>query len=172
LWHIICPVINGIVEVPMNRTKVLQEVRIMRFEEVYSGWTERRLNQQEVARMLGVCDRTFRRYINRYQEYGLDGLIDKRLEQISHRRAPLDEVIAMKKAYRARHKGWSVKHYYSWYKRDGGNRSYSWVKQTLQRKSLVKKAPARGKHRQRRDPSPLPGMLIHQDGSTHEWVPW
>jgi len=64
--------------------------------------------------MLGVCDRTFRRYINRYQEDGLDGLRDKRLEQASHRQAPLDEMIAMTEAYRARHKGWYVKHYYSW----------------------------------------------------------
>ena len=121
--------------------------------------------------MLGVCDRTFRRYINRFQEDGLDGLIDKRLEQVSHRRAPVDEVMAMAEDYRTRHMGWNVKHYYSWYKRDGGKRSYSWVKESLQRVGLVKKAPARGKHRKRRDPSALPGMIIHQDGSTHEWVP-
>jgi len=155
----------------MKRTKVLQEVRIMRFEEAYSYWTEGRLNQHEAARMLGVCDRTFRRYINRYQEDGLDGLIDKRLDQISHKRAPVDEVLAMTECYRTRHMGWYVKHYYSWYKRDGGKRSYSWVKKNLQQAKLVKKAPGRGKHRKRRLPSPLPGMIVHQDGSTHEWVP-
>ena len=155
----------------MKRTKVLQEVRIMRFEEAYSCWTERHISQEEAARMLGVCDRTFRRYINRFQEDGLDGLIDKRLEQVSHRRAPVDEVMAMAEDYRTRHMGWNVKHYYSWYKRDGGKRSYSWVKESLQRVGLVKKAPAHGKHRKRRDPSALPGMIIHQDGSTHEWVP-
>ena len=36
---------------------------------------------------------------------------------------------------------------------------------------MVKKAAKRGAHRKRRDPAPWPGMLLHQDGSTHEWVP-
>lgn len=56
----------------------------MRFEEAYYGWTERRLTQREAARLLGVHERSFRRYINRYLERGLDGLLDRRLTQISH----------------------------------------------------------------------------------------
>ena len=83
----------------------------MRFEEAYSGWTERRLTQEDAAQLLGVCARTFRRYIDRYEEDGLDGLLDKRLTQFSHRRAPVDEVLHR---YRRRHDGWNVKHYYSW----------------------------------------------------------
>ena len=155
----------------MKPTEFRQEVRKMRFEKAYFGWTEKHLTQGEAAKLLGVCDRTFRRYINRYEENGLDGLIDLRLSQVSHRRAPVDEVVSMTECYRKRHLGWSAKHFYSWYQRDGGQRSYTWVKQRLQGAGLVKKAPGRGKHRKRRDRSPLPGMLIHQDGSTHEWVP-
>ena len=34
-----------------------------------------------------------------------------------------------------------------------------------------RRAKGRGKHRKRRARSPLPGMMIHQDGSTHLWVP-
>ena len=67
----------------------------MRFEEAYGGWTECRLSQEEAALLLGVCARTFRRYIDRYEEEGLDGLIDKRLSQVSHRRAPVDEVMRL-----------------------------------------------------------------------------
>ncbi|MDI6725395.1 MAG: helix-turn-helix domain-containing protein, partial [Smithellaceae bacterium] len=67
----------------------------MRFEEVYIGWSERRLSQEEAARVLGVCDRTFRRYIDRYEEMGVAGLSDKRLTQASFRRAPLDEVMGL-----------------------------------------------------------------------------
>ena len=63
----------------------------MRFEEAYGGWQQGRLTQEEAARLLGVCERTFRRYIDRYEDEGLDGLIDKRLNLISHRRAPVDE---------------------------------------------------------------------------------
>ena len=65
----------------MRRTEILQEVRKMRFEEIYGTWTERHLTQEEAARMLGVCYRTFRRHINRYEEEGLEGLKDKRLTQ-------------------------------------------------------------------------------------------
>ena len=143
----------------------------MRFEEAFSGWTERRLTQEDAARLLGVCARTFRRYIDRYEEEGLDGLLDKRLTQVSHRRAPVDEVLRLVDRYQRRHDGWNVKHYYAWYRRDGGQRSYSWVKNALQAAGVVKKAAKRGVHRKRRDPAPWPGMLLHQDGSDYEWVP-
>jgi transposase len=166
----ICPVLYVSQEVDMKPSELRQEIRKMRFEEAYYGWTEKRLSQGEAARLLSVCDRTFRRYINRYEENGLDGLTDLRLSQISHRRAPLDEVLSVTERYRKQHYGWNVKHFYSWYRRDGGARSYTWVKQRLQEASLVKKAPGRGKHRKQRDRSPLSGMMIHQDASTHEWV--
>jgi len=143
----------------------------MRFEEAYGGWQAGRLTQEEAARLLGVCERTFRRYIDRYEEDGLQGLIDKRLAQVSHRRAPVDEVLRLVEHYRRRHDGWSAKHFYAWYRRDGGTRSYTWVKSRLQEAQAVPKAERRGAHRKRREPSPWPGMLLHQDGSTHEWVP-
>ncbi len=142
----------------------------MRFEEIYLGWSESRLNQEEAALILGVSDRTFRRQIDRYEEDGMDGLLDKRLSQASARRAPVDEVMAVTDIYRKRHLGWNVKHFHSWYLRAGGSRSYTWVKNTLQSKSLVLKSAKRGVHRKRRERSALPGMMLHQDGSSHEWV--
>lgn len=155
----------------MRRTELLQEIRKMRFEEAYGGWQEGRLTQVEAARLLGVSERTFRRYLVRYDEEGLDGLVDQRLEQVSHRRAPVDEVMALTERYRRRHLGWSAKHFFAWYQREGGKRSYTWVKSRLQEADLVARAPRRGAHRKRRDRSPWPGLMIHQDGSTHEWVP-
>lgn len=142
----------------------------MRFEEVYTIWTESRLTQEEAARMLGTCARTFRRYIGRYEERGAEGLQDKRLEQASRRRAPVDEVQRLTSRYATQYRGWNVKHFHSWYAREGGKRSYTWVKNTLQSAGLVAKAPIRGAHRKRREPCPLPGMMLHQDGSRHEWV--
>ena len=155
----------------MRRTELLQEVRQMRFEEAYDGWMEKRLSQEEAARILGVCDRTFRRYVERYDDGGLEALVDKRLSQASHRKAPVDEVMALTERYRARHDGWSARHFHSWYTRSGGRRGYTWVKTRLQEAELVQKAPRRGVHRKRRERSPWPGMMLHQDGSTHEWVP-
>lgn len=155
----------------MKRTKVLQEIRKMRFEDVYGAWSERRLTQEDAAALLGVCERTFRRYVDRYDERGIDGLIDRRLEQVSHRRAPVDEVMALVDRYRKDHTGWNVRHFHSWYRRDGGGRGYTWVKTTLQRAGVVDKGKAKGPHRRRREPMPWPGMMLHQDGSTHAWVP-
>ena len=143
----------------------------MRFEEAYGGWQSGRLTQAEAASLLGVCERTFRRYLARHEESGLEGLVDRRLEQVSHRKAPVDEVLRVTERYRRRHEGWSTKHFYAWYKKDGGMRSYTWVKSRLQEAALVPKAKARGAHRKRRERSPWPGLMIHQDGSTHEWVP-
>ena len=155
----------------MRRTEMLQEIRKMRFEEVYLGWTESRLSQGEAARILGVCDRTFRRYIDRYEEGGVEGLSDKRLTQASFRRAPVDEVMSVTEHYKAHYRGWNVKHFYREYRDVVGRRSYTWVKNTLQSQGLVLKTTKRGVHRKRRERAPLPGMMLHQDGSRHEWVP-
>ena len=155
----------------MKRSVVLQEVRKMRFEESYEGWKEGRLTQEEAAMLLGVCDRTFRRYLMRYEDQGMQGLIDKRLGQISHRRAPVDEVMALSDLYSNRFCGFNVKHFYSWYRRAyQGSRSYTWVKNTLQQKGLVPKAALKGTHRKKRTRAPYAGMLLHQDGSRHQWI--
>jgi hypothetical protein len=142
----------------------------MRFEEAYEGWNKGRLTQAEAAQILGMCERSFRRYLVRYEAEGLEGLIDRRLEQVSNRRAPVDEVMALTEQYRRRHLGWNVKHFHGWYRRSGGTRSYTWVKKRLQEAKLVPKHEKRGAHRKRRERSALPGMMIHQDGSTHEWI--
>ena len=142
----------------------------MRFEEAYEGWNAGRLTQSEAAQILGMCERSFRRYLSRYEAEGLQGLIDRRLEQVSNRRAPVDEVMALTDQYCSRHTSWNVKHFHSWYRRCGGARSYTWVKRRLQEAKLVPKAEKRGAHRKRRERSALPGIMIHQDGSNHEWV--
>ena len=155
----------------MKKTVLLQEVRKMRFEEAYEGWKKRRLTQEEAARLLGVCDRTFRRYLHRYEDKGIEGLTDKRLGQVSHRCAPVDEVISLSDLYRNRYRGFTVKHFYSWYCRShSGLRSYTWVKNTLQSKGLVQKGSRKGRHRKQRPRAPYTGMMLHQDGSRHEWV--
>ena len=63
-----------------------------------------------------------------------------------------------------------MKHYYAWYKREGGQRSDTWIKNTLQQAGAVKQTPKRDVHRKRRERTPWPGMMLHQDGSQHQWV--
>jgi winged helix-turn helix protein len=156
----------------MNRTKLLQEIRKMRFEEAYQGWAQNRFTQEEAARLLGVSDRTFRRYLLKYKDHGIEGLIDKRIEQISHKRAPVDEVIALTTLYKNRYSGWNVKHFFSFYKNHHeGTRGYTWIKNTLQKEGLVSKSSKKGAHRKKRERAAMEGMMLHQDGSDHEWVP-
>lgn len=142
----------------------------MRFQEVYEGYHRGSLTQSDAALLLGVSDRTFRRYMNRYDEGGLDALLDKRLVQISHRRAPVDEVMRVVDWYRNSHMGWNAKHFYAWYRKEDGTRSYTWVKSRLQEAGLIERTLMRGTHRKKRERAPLVGMMIHQDGSTHEWI--
>jgi hypothetical protein len=70
---------------PISRARYLQENRKMKFEEAYDRWTQGRRTQNEAAFMLGQCERSFRRHIERYEADGLEGLLDKRLSQISKR---------------------------------------------------------------------------------------
>jgi len=143
----------------------------MRYEEAYEGYQSKRLTQDEAASLLGVCGRSFRRYMNRYEESGLDGLLDRRINRLSNRCAPVDEVMALHELYTSRYQGWNVRHFHRWYQREhAGSRSYSWVKNQLQAAHLVAKGKSPGPHRIKRLPSALPGMMIHQDGSTHPWV--
>jgi transposase len=143
----------------------------MRFEEAYDGWRSRRLLQEEAAQLLGVCERTFRRYIDRFEDSGLDGLIDKRLAQVSSLRAPVDEVMALEALYRERYDGWNVQHFFERYRSEHqGERGYTWVKQRLQAAKAVVRGKRKGTHRKRRERAPLAGMMIHQDGSRHRWV--
>ena len=109
----------------MRRAEWLQETRLMRFEDAYTGWTDSRLTQEEAADLPGVYSRTFRHHVDRYEEAGLEGLRDKRLSEVSHRKAPADEVIGLVDQYRDHHDGWNVRHFHAWYRRDGGRRSYS-----------------------------------------------
>jgi transposase len=158
----------------MRRTELLQEIRKMRFEEAYESWNRGRLTQEEAASLLGVSERTFRRYLNRFEAEGESGLLDRRLEQGSNRSAPVDEVLALQEQYRSRYSGWNARHFHSGYQREGGRRSYSWVKTQLQSAGLMSQGKQKGAHRKKRERRPLPGLRIHQDGSRHEGLegPW
>ena len=126
----------------------------MRFEEAYEGWHVGRLTQAQAAAILGVTERTFRRQMGRYEAEGMDGLIDQRLAQVSHRRPPVDEVIGLVDLYRREFAGWNVKHFHGFYRREhGGERGGKLPSERA-------RAKARGKHRRRRERAPLPGRSV------------
>ena len=155
----------------MSRTAMLREVRMEAFERVHELWRRKRLVQAQAAGLLKMSERTFRRWVARYEAEGPAALRDRRLGR-SARRAPPEEVAAVEALYGAGHRDWNVRHFYDEvYVTEGGSRSYTWVKNRLQKAGLVKKGRRRGPHRERRERKPAAGMMLHQDASTHEWVP-
>ena len=144
----------------MNRAEMLREIRMARFEEIYDRWRRKRVTQAWAASVLGVTDRTFRRWVARYEAGGLAALKDKRVAGPSPRRASPEEVEALEALYRDGCAGWNVLHFYHevYAGEQGGARSYTWVKSRLQEAGLVRKGRRKGAHRLRRERKPTEGM--------------
>ena len=132
-------------QAPISRARYVQENLNMRFEEAYQGWTGGRLTQAEAALLLGQCERSFRRHVDRYEEDGMQGLLDKRLSQISKRRAAQAEVDHVVQTYKSGFAGWNVAHFHSKYRSESkGARSYNWVKTVLAKASAWSKSANSG----------------------------
>jgi transposase len=143
----------------------------MKFEDVYGRTYRGELSQSEAAEILGMSERTFRRYRDRYDAEGADGLYDRRLGRVSARRAGVDEVMAVLELFDTRYWDFTAKHFWEKLVADHGvTRSYNWVRLTLQSHGRMRPAPRRGAHRRKRPRRPMAGMMLHQDGSHHEWV--
>lgn len=144
----------------------------MRFEEVLERYRVGRLTCEAAADVLGMSVSSFFRWRRRHEASGAEGLADRRLDKASARRAPVDEVARVLELFETRYFDFTVKHFHEKLESEHGiRRSYTWTKNTLQKAGAVKKAKKRGEHRRRRPRKPMVGMMLHQDGSTHEWVP-
>jgi transposase len=155
----------------MRRTPVLWETYVMRFEEVLSRYRRRRLTASEAGELLGMSERHFRRLGERYEEEGAAGLADRRLGKPSPQRTPAATVASMLALYRDRYRGFNSKHFHEHLQRHHGYKlSYTFVRLALQGAGEIKPRRGRGGHRQRRPRRPVVGMMLHQDGSSHEWI--
>ncbi len=155
----------------MRRTERLQGLRLMKFEDVYGRTYRGAMSQSEAAEVLGMSERTFRCYRDRFEAEGAEGLYDRRLGRLSGRRAPADEVMAVLELFDTRYWDFTAKHFWEKLVADHGvRRSYNWVRLTLQAHGRIRLAPRRGAHRRKRPRRPMAGMMLHQDGSSHEWV--
>src|ERR1700733_9806023 len=155
----------------MRRTEALQGARMAVFLNLLRRWESAELNQEEAAELLGVSERTFRRWRRRYDEEGEAGLLDRRLGKASGRRVPADRAEEVERLYRERYQGFTVKPFHEHLIKDHGfGWGYTWLKLHLQWAGVVAKAPRKGAHRRKRERRPLPGIMLHQDGSRHEWL--
>jgi hypothetical protein len=144
---------------------------MQKFRDVLSRWESGWLSMLEAGELLGMSERQFRRYRDRYEEEGLDGLRDRRLGKPSPKRVPRRDAQLMLELYGGVYRGWNVKHFHEHLVRDHGFRwGYTWVKTQLHTAGLVERAARRGGHRRQRERKPCAGMMLHQDGSRAAWL--
>src|ERR1700756_756312 len=155
----------------MNRAAWLQDRRMQKFRDVLGRWEAGDLSMMEAGELLGMSERQFRRYRERYEEDGLEGLVDRRLGKPSSKRVPAAERERMLELYREVYRGWNVKHFYEHLRRDHAfSWGDTWVKTQLHTAGLVERAKRRGAHRRKRERKPFEGMMLHQDGSRADWL--
>ena len=146
----------------MERAMKVQDVMLQAMAKKITWW--------QAAEILGISDRHMRRWRERYEEEGYNGLFDRRRGKPSHRRVPVATVEKVFALYREKYFDLNVQHFHEKLQAEHGiELSYTWVKQALQGAGLVGRGRKRGVHRKRRERRPLPGMLLHIDGSRHQW---
>ena len=144
--------------------------RAMKIQEVILRAMAKKITWWQAAEIIGISDRSMRRWKERYEEHGYDGLFDRRQGKPSPKRVPMQTVELVLGLYRDQYYDLNVAHFHEKLEqRHGIHLSYTWVKQALQGSGLIRKAAKRGVHRKRRPRRPLPGMLLHLDGSRHQW---
>ena len=155
----------------MRRTEALQGVRMIKFLSVYGRYEASELSQLEAAELLGTGERTFRRWCERFEEDGEAGLLDRRLGKVSGKRVPVDREAEVEALYRTRYLGFTAKHFHEHLVGDHNFAwGYTWTEAFLHSKGLLERAKRRGAHRRKRPRRPMPGMMLHQDGSRHDWL--
>jgi transposase len=144
--------------------------RAMKLHEVLLRATAGKIKWWQAAELIGISERQMRRWRKRLEEQGPEGLLDRRRGTPSHRRVVkklAEEVLAL---YRDKYFDLNVRHFHEKLREEHQiGLSYTWVKQALQTAGLVKRKAKRGVHRKRRQRRPMPGMLLHIDGSHHRW---
>lgn len=155
----------------MRRTEAHQGERMIKFSSILSRYEAAEFSQAEAAELLGIGERTFRRWRQRFEDEGEAGLLDRRLGKASGKRVPSDRSDEVEALYRTRYAGFTAKHFHEHLvKEHNFSWGYTWTKTFLYSKGLLEKAKRRGAHRRKRERRPLPGMMLHQDGSMHVWL--
>src|SRR5216684_4570847 len=144
--------------------------RAMKVQEVILRAMAKRITWWQAAEIIGISDRQMRRWRERYEEFGFRGLFDRRRGKPSPKKVPVAVVEKVLGLYREKYFDLNVRHFQEKLRTEHQVEiSYSWVKGLLQGAGMVAQGRQRGVHRQQRPRRPLPGMLLHIDGSEHRW---
>src|SRR6266404_7241012 len=144
--------------------------RAMKVQEVMLQAMAKKITWFQAAEIIGISDRHMRRWRERYEESGFRGLFDRRRGKPSPKRVPMAVLERVLELYREKYFDFNLRHFHEKLASEHQiGLSYSWVKGVLQGAGLVARGRQRGVHRKRRPRRPLPGMLLHIDGSRHRW---
>jgi len=144
--------------------------RAMKVQEVMLQAMAKKITWFQAAEIIGITDRHMRRWRERYEESGFRGLFDRRRGKPSPKRVPMAVLERVLELYREKYFDFNLRHFHEKLASEHQiGLSYSWVKGVLQGAGLVARGRQRGVHRKRRPRRPLPGMLLHIDGSRHQW---
>jgi transposase len=144
--------------------------RAMKVQEVILRAMGKKITWWQAAEIIGISDRQMRRWRERYEEFGFRGLFDRRRGKPSPKRVAVAVVEKVLGLYREKYFDLNVRHFHEKLQEEHQVEiSYSWVKGLLQGAGMVAKGRQRGVHRKLRPRRPLPGMLLHIDGSEHRW---
>jgi transposase len=144
--------------------------RAMKVQEVILRAMAKKITWWQAAEILGVSERTMRRLKLGYQRHSFKALFDRRKGKPNWRKAPAQEVEKVLVLYREQYYDLNVRHFHEKLEEKHDiHWSYTWLKNVLQGAGLVKKRGKQKPHRKRRARRPLPGMLLHIDGSHHQW---
>jgi transposase len=159
------------VESSKQQFSAAETERMMKAQEVILKAAAGKLKWWEAAEIMGVTDRTMRRWRERLNEHGYSGLWDYRKRKPSPKRVPMQTVEQVLQLYREKYFDFNVQHFHEKLREVHGIQlSYTWVKTALQTAGLVKRRKKPGSHRKRRPRRVLPGMMLHIDGSDHAWL--
>ena len=157
-------------EVIPERIRAAETERMMKIQEVILKAMAGKLKWWEAAEIIGVTDRTMRRWRERYQEHGYSGLWDYRKRSPSPKRIAVEVLERVLQLYREKYFDFNVQHFHEKLREEHGiSQSYTWVKTALQEAGLVERRKKRGTHRKRRPRRAMPGMMLHIDASEHNW---
>src|SRR5215471_9785041 len=143
---------------------------MMKMQDVLLKAMAKKISWWEAAEIIGVTDRTMRRWRERLEEHGYSGLADRRKNKPSEKRVPLETAQEVLRLYQESYYDLNIRHFHEKLREEHGiELSYTWVQKALQAAGLVARRKKRGKYRRRREQRPMPGMLLHIDGSKHQW---
>ena len=144
--------------------------RMMKLQDVLLKAMAKKITWWAAAEIIGVSDRTMRRWRERLETDGYSGLADRRKGKPSEKRVALATVEKVLALYRETYYDLNIRHFHEKLRElHGIEPSYTWVQKALQGAGMVARRGKRAKHRRRREPRPMPGMLLHIDGSQHQW---